>query len=166
MTLIESTTSAVVLAGYDEDDMSLVEPADAERIILAFLDALGELGTAAITNSYRVFRGSAGVFVEVFDDGSPAIRTYGTPAPVEEIAEFLGETEPEFKVGDKVRVTDKGEAGGHDGSPAWHAHDVGAEGTVTSLPGADGVAWALGHFGVTVAGTEQALHPSSFERLP
>lgn len=64
-------------------------PFDAERVIAAFLLGLGELGYEVPTNSYRAIVLRSGLHIEVFDDGKPAVRTYGTPAPVEEIAEIL-----------------------------------------------------------------------------
>lgn len=93
------TMSAVVHAAAD------VTPGDAERIVGAFLLALGELDYEVPSNSYRAILTRAGLKIEVFDDGKPAVKTYGTPAPVEEVAEFLGEEPAHFDVGDEVLVT-------------------------------------------------------------
>jgi hypothetical protein len=125
------TMSAVVGAQVDSPD-----PTEAESIIAAFLVALGEL-TEAPKNSYRAIVTRKGLQVEVFDDGHPAVRTYGTPAPVEEIAEFIGDApqaetlfdEPApFKVRDKVRITGNGPGGDPEG--IRHFLPVGAVGVV------------------------------------
>jgi hypothetical protein len=66
---------------------------------------------------------------------------YGTPAPVEEIAEFIGDApqaetlfdEPApFEVGDKVRITGNWPEGG-DPAVIWHCLPVGAVGVVVSV---------------------------------
>jgi hypothetical protein len=128
------TMSAVIHAAAEAG------PGDAERIIGAFLAALGELGYERPSNSYRAIITRAGLKVEVYDDGKPAVKTYGTPAPVEEIAEFIGDApqaetlfdEPAtFEVGDKVRITGNGPGG--DPEVIQHFLPVGAVGVVVSV---------------------------------
>lgn len=90
MTLNNPThRSAIVGASVDVGQDTARE---AEQVIAAFLIALSELTDEAPANSYRAVATRSGLQIEVFDD-APGVRTYGTPAPVEEVVAFLGEAE-------------------------------------------------------------------------
>lgn len=155
------TTSAVVPTGAD------VSPADAEQVIAAFLVALRELGYGAPKNTYRAVVTRKGLQVEVFDDARTTTEHYGTPAPVEEVAELLDGPghwgfAADFAPGDKARVVGNGYPGGFGKERrAHHSFDFG---TTVFVVGPS--SYIPGHLLVEdINGTWQSVHPSHLERV-
>jgi hypothetical protein len=95
-------------------DPTLASVTAAESAVAAFKLALRELGEPVPANAVRAVLTTSGLRLEVTAAAVATREHYGTPAPVEEIAEFIGDApqaetlfdEPApFEVGDKVRIT-------------------------------------------------------------
>lgn len=127
----DQTVSHIPLSG----DPTVGSVRVAEEAIKAFKTALRELGEPVPANDVRAVLTTSGLRLEVTEAPSSTVEHYGTPAPVEEIAEFIGDApqaetlfdEPApFKVGDKVRITGDTQDWGHKRAP-------GTEGEVVRL---------------------------------
>ncbi|WP_036959331.1 hypothetical protein, partial [Promicromonospora kroppenstedtii] len=97
-----------------------------QAAIYAFKTALRELGEPVPANDVRAVLTTLGPPPGGHRAPTTTVEHYGTPAPVEEIAEFIGDEKP-FAVGDKVRVTGNG-------SPE-HAYKIGEVVELVSEPG-------------------------------
>jgi hypothetical protein len=106
----DQTVSYIPLSG----DPTIGSARVAEEAVKAFKTALRELGECVPANDVRAVLTTSGLRLEVTAAPATTTEHYGTPAPVEEIAEFIGDApqaetlfdEPApFKVGDKVRIT-------------------------------------------------------------
>lgn len=127
----DQTVSYIPLAG----DPTVGSVRVAEEAIKAFKTALRELGEPVPANDVRAALTTSGLRLEVTEAPRTTREHYGTPAPVEEIAEFIGdapqaetlfgETAP-FKVGDKVRITGDTQEWDHGRAP-------GTEGEIVQL---------------------------------
>jgi hypothetical protein len=121
-------------------DPTLASVTAAESAVAAFKLALRELGEPVPANAVRAVLTTSGLRLEVTAAAVATREHYGTPAPVEEIAEFIGDApqaetlfdEPAtFEVGDKVRITGNGPGG--DPEVIQHFLPVGAVGVVVSV---------------------------------
>lgn len=132
----DQTVSYIPLSG----DPTIGSVRVAEEAVKAFKTALRELGEPVPANDVRAVLTTSGLRLEVTAAPATTTEHYGTPAPVEEIAEFIGDApqaetlfdEPApFKVGDKVRITGNGPGG--DLVAIQHFLPVGAVGVVVSV---------------------------------
>lgn len=127
----DQTVSYIPLSG----DPTIGSVRGAEEAVKAFKTALRELGEYVPANDVRAALTTSGLRLEVTAAPATTTEHYGTPAPVEEIAEFIGDApqaetlfdEPApFEVGDKVRIT--GDTAGWD-----HRRAPGTEGVLVDV---------------------------------
>src|SRR5690606_37066479 len=135
----DQTVSYIPLSG----DPTIGSVRGAEEAVKAFKTALRELGEYVPANDVRAALTTSGLRLEVTAAPATTTEHYGTPAPVEEIAEFIGDApqaetlfdEPApFEVGDKVRITGNGPGGRPAQEGIQHFLPVGAVGVVVGYP--------------------------------
>lgn len=150
----DQTVSHITILG----DPTLASVSVAESAVAAFKLALKELGELVPANDVRAVLTTSGLRLEVTAAPTTTVEHYGTPAPVEDIAEFIGD-EPKFADGDTVRVT--GNSGTVSGA-GKHSFTVGDVLTLDrARPDSDGDCFATRDSD----GFVDWIRPADFERV-
>src|SRR5690606_35064673 len=124
----DQTVSHIPLSG----DPTVGSVRVAEEAVKALKTALRELGEPVPANDVRAVLTTSGLRLEVTAAPSTTVEHYGTPAPVDEVAEFLGEKEP-FAVGDRARIAGSGPGGAPETEGIKRCLPVGEVGTATVI---------------------------------
>lgn len=111
-------------------DPTLASVSAAESAVAAFKLALKELGERVPANDVRAVLTTSGLRLEVTAAPTTTVEHYGTPAPVEEIAEFIGDR---FQPGEKIRALRDTES--------WGGTEISAGAVLTVGEGTDSAAY-------------------------